>query len=147
MTSPQFGEAESVPEFAVYTEGLCFASVCTSLSDDEATARMPIAGRTWNGRLPTSRSTRAPRTRRRTARRARTIRATVTCCSNADPTRVGGPARGRGHLLLADRGRHHRQSELADEHPGGYRRRRVLGLLSWNISSWLMGRARKDDAE
>ena len=44
MTSPQFGEAPTAPEFAIYTEGLCFASVCTSLSDDEATARMPLSG-------------------------------------------------------------------------------------------------------
>ena len=44
MTSPQFGEAPTAPEFAVYREGLCFASVCTSLPDDEATACMPFAG-------------------------------------------------------------------------------------------------------
>ena len=32
------------PEFVVYAEGLCFASVCTRLSDQQAAARMPEAG-------------------------------------------------------------------------------------------------------
>jgi hypothetical protein len=34
----------TAPVFAIYTEGLCFASVCTSLTDEQATARMPEAG-------------------------------------------------------------------------------------------------------
>ena len=31
-------------DFAIYAEGLCFASVCTSLTNDEATARMGASG-------------------------------------------------------------------------------------------------------
>lgn len=31
-------------DFTVYAEGLCMASVCTSLSDEDATERMPATG-------------------------------------------------------------------------------------------------------
>lgn len=31
-------------DFVVYAEGLCFASACTSLSNEAAVARMPAAG-------------------------------------------------------------------------------------------------------
>lgn len=31
-------------EFVLMGEGLCYAAVCTSLTDEQATARMPIAG-------------------------------------------------------------------------------------------------------
>ena len=54
MTMPQFGETESAPEFAIYIEGLCFASVCTSLSDERATARMPASGTRLGWRISDS---------------------------------------------------------------------------------------------
>lgn len=37
MTAP---DRETPPEFTAYAMGLCFASVCTTLTDVEATARL-----------------------------------------------------------------------------------------------------------
>lgn len=31
-------------EFVIYTEGFCYASICTSLTDEDALARMTPAG-------------------------------------------------------------------------------------------------------
>ena len=35
--------AKPTPEFTIYLEGLCYSSVCTSLSDEDATARRNLA--------------------------------------------------------------------------------------------------------
>ena len=39
MTAP---DRETPPEFTAYAMGLCFASVCTTLTDEEATARLNV---------------------------------------------------------------------------------------------------------
>lgn len=42
-----------MPNFSVYSEGLCFASVCTSLTNEEAAARMLPAGTDRGWRVST----------------------------------------------------------------------------------------------
>jgi hypothetical protein len=68
------------------------------------------------------------RTRRRTVA-VPDYPATVTCCSNAD-RRAWVALHARGHLLLADRSRHHRQSERPMNIPVGIAVGASWGLLS-----------------